>query len=118
MTCACRAAAERKSKLVTPWLYPTRRGYIVRVRSLVTTAAVAAAPAAPAQATKAPFLVSGRLVGAPTGTVVFVSVDVLGESGRIPILASDRVDARRQRADARRRPPARAVVPRLSFAES
>jgi hypothetical protein len=48
----------------------------------------------PTSAAAAPFLVSGRLVGAPAGTRVLLAVDVLGESGRIPILATARTDAR------------------------
>jgi hypothetical protein len=56
-------------------------------------AAVCVVVATPAAATDAPFLVSGRLKGAPAGTPVIVSVDVLGETGRIPVLATTRTDA-------------------------
>jgi hypothetical protein len=49
--------------------------------------------AVPAAAARPPLLLAGRLAQAPKGTQVLVAVDVLGESGRIPVLATARTDA-------------------------
>jgi hypothetical protein len=62
----------------------------VRLAAAYLLALVVAVPAAGA---KGSFLISGHLKDAPAGTPVMVSVDVLGESGQIPILAAVRTDA-------------------------